>query len=125
MPIIFKSILLLIFFSWSLIGLDSPAKWIKILGLIFFKYLSIFFSSRIFNSFFLGNNNCFLKNFFFKIFPNLPEPPYAPEEIASLYTLSIFSLVINGDMQVAQRGTSLTGQTGSGFQMDRFGFQII
>ena len=33
-------------------------------------------------------------------------------------------LVINGDMQVAQRGTSLTGQTGSGFQMDRFGFQM-
>ena len=31
-------------------------------------------------------------------------------------------LVINGDMQIAQRGTSLTGQTGSGYQMDRFGF---
>jgi hypothetical protein len=33
-------------------------------------------------------------------------------------------LVINGDMQVAQRGTSLTGQTGTAFQMDRFGFQM-
>ena len=31
-------------------------------------------------------------------------------------------LIINGDMQVAQRGTSLAGQTGSGYQMDRFGF---
>ena len=33
-------------------------------------------------------------------------------------------LVINGDMQVAQRETSLTGQTGSGFCLDRFGFQM-
>ena len=33
-------------------------------------------------------------------------------------------LIINGDMQVAQRGTSLTGQTGTAFQMDRFGFQM-
>jgi hypothetical protein len=33
-------------------------------------------------------------------------------------------IIINGDMQVAQRGTSLTGQTGTAFQMDRFGFQM-
>ena len=33
-------------------------------------------------------------------------------------------IIINGDMQVAQRGTSLTGQTGSGFCLDRFGFQM-
>ncbi len=33
-------------------------------------------------------------------------------------------ICINGDMQVAQRGTSLTGQTGSGFCLDRFGFQM-
>ena len=33
-------------------------------------------------------------------------------------------IVINGDMQVAQRGTSLTSQTGTAFQMDRFGFQM-
>jgi len=33
-------------------------------------------------------------------------------------------LIINGDMQHAQRGTSLTGQTGTAYQMDRFGFQM-
>ena len=33
-------------------------------------------------------------------------------------------LIINGDMQVAQRATSQTGQTGSHFPVDRFGFQM-
>ena len=33
-------------------------------------------------------------------------------------------LIINGDMAVAQRGTSQTGQTGNHFPVDRFGFQM-
>ena len=33
-------------------------------------------------------------------------------------------LIINGDMKIAQRGTSQTGQTGNHFPVDRFGFQM-
>ena len=33
-------------------------------------------------------------------------------------------LIINGDMAVAQRGTSQTGQTANHFPVDRFGFQM-
>ena len=33
-------------------------------------------------------------------------------------------IVINGDMAIAQRGTSQTGQTGNHFPVDRFGFQM-
>ena len=33
-------------------------------------------------------------------------------------------LIINGNMAVSQRGTSLTGQTGTSYQIDRFGFQM-
>ena len=33
-------------------------------------------------------------------------------------------LIINGNMAVSQRGTSLSGQTGTGYQIDRFGFQM-
>ena len=33
-------------------------------------------------------------------------------------------LIINGDMAIAQRGTSQTGQTGNHFPVDRFGFQM-
>ncbi len=34
-------------------------------------------------------------------------------------------LIINGDMAVAQRGTSQTGQTANHFPIDRFGFQML
>jgi len=43
---------------------------------------------------------------------------------SSVIRPNVRPLIINGNMAVSQRGTSLTGQTGTAFQMDRFGFQM-
>ena len=66
-PIIFKLILFAILLLCTDIGLDKPAKCIRYLGFIFFKYLKIEFSLSILRFDFVGKYTKYFVLTFFKL----------------------------------------------------------
>ena len=115
MPIMFRSILLLMFSSCIFIGLDNPAQWNTIFGFNFVKYFSIEFKLRIFKSFLFKN---FRFNFlfsFFKIFANLPLPP-----VTNIYGFNLNMSYKNFSVRALFNGTE--GNDIVNGNMYRFGF---
>ena len=48
------------------------------------------------------------------------ELPATSSTLATQNSLGVRNLIINGDMRIAQRGTSTSGQTSGGYTVDRF-----